>query len=518
MKWVTREEMRAIDRRAIEEFGVPGVVLMENAGRGCAEVVLDVLDQVEGDRVAVFCGPGNNGGDGFVVARHLANMGVGVDLLLFAPPGKIKGDALVNLEVLTSGSEVVPIEIASADDLTRQEARVMAADVIVDALFGTGLGRDVTGLFLQAIELMNELDKPVVSVDMPSGLSSETGVPLGWSVEATATVTFGCLKRGQALYPGFSYCGELYLADIGFPHGVLDDTDFSVWFMGLDVAFDALPERPEEGHKGTFGHVLVVAGRPGFTGAAAMTGLGALRSGAALATLAGMPGALESSMAHASELMGFTVQVDDHGKPTDLDGLVEKAGTMDVVAIGPGLGTGEYARALVHELLARVKKPVVLDADGLNVLAGSRDLLKQAPAEVVITPHPGEMARLLGISTKEVQADRIEVARSTAKDLGVQVVLKGAHTVCAEPDGTVWVVPTGNHGLATAGSGDALTGVIAGLIAQGSSPAEAARLGAFVHGLAGDLAAEELGPRSVTAGDVLDGLADAFQAIEEAGD
>ncbi|NOZ87880.1 MAG: NAD(P)H-hydrate dehydratase [Deltaproteobacteria bacterium] len=513
----TAVEMRELDRKAIEERGTPGVVLMENAGRGCAEVAIDMLEEVQGERAAVFCGPGNNGGDGFVVARHLSNKGIGVDLFMLAPESKVKGDALINLKIIASGPEIKPIQIASEDDLTRQEARITAADLIVDAMFGTGLGREVSGLFLQVVELINEQDKPVVSVDMPSGLCSDTGIPLGWAVQASATVTFGCLKRGQAIFPGADYCGDLYLADIGFPSSLLDDAGIPVWFMGMDSALELLPDRPEDGHKGTFGHVLLIAGRQGFSGAAALAGMGALKAGAGLATVAGTKEGLAASMAHAPELMGHTIEIDNTGEPTDdsLSNLVERANTMDAVAIGPGLGTGEYARKLVHAVLNNVKKPIVLDADAVNVLAGSSDILKKAEAEVILTPHPGEMARLLARKTSEIQADRIELARKVSRDMGVHVVLKGARTVCAEPGGSAWVVPTGNHGLATAGSGDVLTGIIAGLAAQKVEPLDAGRLGAFIHGLAGDLAADEFGPRCITAGNVLEKIGEAFQALEE---
>ena len=513
---VTAEEMRNLDRQAIEERGVPGVVLMENAGRGCAEVVLDLLEEIDGDRVAVFCGPGNNGGDGFVIARHLRNRGVAVDVFMLTHAEKLKGDARINFEILARSEAGLPLELLDDDDLLRHDARLLDADIVVDAILGTGLKREMSGLFNQVIERINDLGKPVVAVDIPSGLCADTGMPLGWAVQAAATVTFGCLKRGQLTQPGASLCGDLYMADIGIPAELIDDLETGVRLLGLWEVLELLPERREDGHKGTFGHCLAVAGRPGFSGAAALTGLGALRSGAALATLAAPEGTLAAAMVHAPELMGHAIELGADGTPTDaaLEALVARTQEMKAVAVGPGLGDSEATRKLLLGLLRGCETPIVLDADGLNVLAGRPELLAEAKGPVVVTPHPGEMARLCSKTTDEVQANRIELARDFSRAHGVHVVLKGSRTVCANPDGRAWVVPTGNSGLATAGSGDVLTGVIAGLIAQGVGPGEAGRLGAFLHGLAGDLAAVERSAAAMTSSDVLHYLSDAFGLLE----
>jgi len=517
---LTAEEIRNLDRVAIEERGVPGVVLMENAGRGCAEVVLDLLEELDGNRVAVFCGPGNNGGDGFVIARHLRNRGVAVDVFLLTHAENLTGDAKVNFEILAAGEEGLPLELLDEDDLIRHDARLLDASVLVDAIFGTGLKRELSGLFYQVIERINDLDKTVVAVDIPSGLCSDTGRPLGWAIQAAATVTFGCLKRGQLVQPGASFCGDLYLADIGMPAELVEDLESDVRLLGLTEVVELLPERREDSHKGTFGHCLVVAGRPGFTGAAALTGVGALRSGAALATLAAPEAPLAAAMAHAPELMGHVLDIGGDGAITDasLEDLCARSREMKALALGPGLGDSDATRKLVLGLLERCEAPIVLDADAINVLAGRPELLQRAAGPVVLTPHPGEMARLCGKSKEEVQADRIELARNFARARGVYLVLKGSRTVCANPDGRAWVVPTGNQGLATAGSGDVLTGIIAGLAAQGVGPGEAGRLGAFLHGLAGDLAAAEHSAPAMTATDVLDYLSDAFALFEGGGE
>lgn len=489
------EAMRALDRHTIEVLGVPGEVLMESAGRAVVEVVLARRPS----RVHVVCGPGHNGGDGLVAARHLAALGVAVDVALLAEP---RGDAAAQWERARAAGV--------------REGDGVGADLIVDAVFGTGLARAVEGPAARAIERINEAGVPVVAVDLPSGLDADRGAELGVAVRATETVTFGLPKPGLALEPGRSLAGRITVARIGIPDhapGVVPDA--RVWTPA--AAAEHLPERPADGHKGRFGHVLVAAGSQGKTGAAALAARAALRAGAGLVSVACPAGVNDILEQKCTEAM--TEPVPDTPSRAFAaaaeDALLALAESRDVVALGPGIGREPETEAMVRSLVKRLTKPLVLDADGLNAFQGRPEELRAS----VITPHPGEAARLLGISSAEIQADRLGAARRLAEVTGAVVVLKGAATVIAAREGPPLINPTGGPALATGGSGDVLTGVVAAFLAQGLPARDAAGLGAFVHGLAADLAMGAAGGAAAAArvgllaGELADALPRALAAL-----
>ncbi len=500
MKLVTAREMAAIDRRAIDELGVPGVVLMENAGRIAAN---ELLARFPGGRLrsaAILAGSGNNGGDGFVIARHLMERGVKVAVICLKERSGLQGDALTNLEILENLGQHVT-HTTDKEVLKGFGEWIFWAQVVVDALLGTGLDREVGGIYRHAVELINSLGKPVLSVDIPSGLSSDTGRPLGACVRAWLTVTFGLPKVGQVLFPGADYVGDLKVADIGIPKRAVLDQGVLRDIITHHDFLDTLAPRKADSHKGTYGHAAVVAGGLGFSGAAALCGLGAARMGAGLVTV-GVPEGLNPVLeAKLTEPMTFPLADNGSG-----EFAVEAASQAvafiegkDAVSIGPGIGRGEGAHALVRAVLAEARCPVVVDADGLNVLARDLAPLKDARAPVIVTPHPGEMARLLDVSTKEVQKDRLAAAQRLAEETSTVVVLKGARTVVAEPGGGVSVCVSGNPGMASGGMGDVLTGMAAGALAQGMDPFVAARLSVFVHAEAADRAAAKIGERGLLA-------------------
>ncbi len=506
---LTAGEMQRIDRITIEEIGIPGPVLMEQAGRACAEEAESLLPEGKPGRVAVICGKGNNGGDGLVAARHLHHAGHQVDIFILAHPDGLRGDALLNKHVLDKLN--MPLEVRASDESVRS-MDLGRYDVLVDAIFGTGLSSDVRGVYATAIEVINDAGVPVVAVDLPSGLSSDTGEVMGCAVEATATVTFGAPKRGHLLYPGASLVGDLTVVDIGLPPHLFPSGAGSTWLLTDEDLTAYLQLREPDAHKGHFGHLLVVAGSADKPGAAGLCCLAACRSGAGLVTLAAEPEVLKRVVAGPVEYMGETVR--------DFDDLLAACAGKQAVAIGPGLGQQPPAAEMVRRAAAELELPMVIDADGLNVLSGRADLLdllKSAPAARILTPHPGEMARLTAETTARVQRDRFGACRRLAADCGCVVVLKGAGTVVADPDGTAFLIPTGNPGMAAGGAGDVLTGVVGSLLCQGLGPLEAASVGAYLHGAAGDLAAREKGQRGQVASDIVENLPEVIRRVEDFG-
>lgn len=506
----TAAEMRELDRRAMEVLGLSGIVLMENAGRSVVDAVERRWGSVGGKAVVVCCGKGNNGGDGFVIARHLANRGARVEVWLLALLNEVKGDAGVNLQVAQRGG--VPVhELTDGGGILALRSRVERADLVVDALLGTGLTGPAQGLTAEAIEAINGSGRPVVAVDLPSGLSSDLGELLGPTIKADLTVTFAALKRGLLLYPGALQAGTVEVGDLGIPSSLLND-GLQVGFLTAGDITPLLPPRPPHAHKGTFGHLLVVAGSPGKTGAAAMASLSALRAGAGLVTL-GHPRSLNGIF--ASKLLEVMTESLPETASQCLslkarEPILELARRMDAVALGPGIGLEAETQGLVRELVRELPCPVVVDADGLSALAGHLGLLKEARGPRLLTPHPGEMARLLGSNVGSVEVDRIETVRTVATVHGAVFALKGARTVIAGPEGPVLVNSTGNAGMATAGSGDVLTGIIGAFLAQGLAPVDAMRGGVYIHGLAGDIAAEGLGQDGLIAGDIMAAIPQAF--------
>jgi len=505
MKLVTAAEMRRLDEKTINECGLPGVVLMENAGRGAAVLVKEHFGPLTGRKVAVVSGKGNNGGDGFVMARIFHGWGARVRVYLLGERESVKGDARINLEAaFKMGLEV--IEIRNQSDLDLID--LAACDLVVDAIFGTGLSSEVRDLYAGAISLINSSNSYITAVDLPSGLDSDTGRILGSAVKADLTVTFGLPKIGLCLPPGEEMVGRLEVVDIGIPPHVMHEAEPRRELVLEDDLKGLLKPRIADGHKGHYGHVLIVAGSPGKTGAAALASLAAARTGAGLVTLAVPDGLNRILEEKVTEVMTEPLPEDEPGvlSPDAADRILELAEGKSVLALGPGLSTRPGAVSVVRDLVARCDVPIVIDADGLNALTGSVDLLKKARREVVLTPHPGEMSRLTGQSTGDIQADRIGIAKDFAEKFGVFLILKGYRTTIGAPDGWVFVNTTGGPHMASGGMGDVLTGMVAGLISQGLSVLDACRLGVFAHGLAGDLAAESQGPVGLIASDVLNRL------------
>lgn len=506
---VTAREMRELDRLTIEELGLPGVVLMENAGRALAEDVAEGLP--EGARVAILCGAGNNGGDGYVCARWLREWGHDARVYLCAGRPRPGGDAAIHLGVYERMGGMV-VDVPDAEALARVEGEIRAAAVVVDALLGTGLSKEVTGHLAEVIAVVNAVPGVRVSADVPSGLDADRGRVLGVCVEAHRTVTFGFAKVGLVTSPGFEHAGVVRVVDIGIPRALLSRVGASLTLLDDPTVREKLPRRPATGHKGTFGHALVIAGSAGKVGAALLCAEGALRGGAGLVTVAAPPEVRPVVEQRILEAMSAEL---DYEAPLEdsLRALDRLAAGKAAIAWGPGMPTSEAARAVLFAALARLSLPIVLDADALNHVAVEPSVVRSARSPVVLTPHPGEAARLLGRATPDVQSDRLGSARQLAADSGAVVVLKGARTVVAAPDGRAALNPTGNPGMATGGTGDVLCGLIAALLAQGLDAFDAACVGAYVHGRAGDLARARRGERGMTAGDVVQHLPDAFQDL-----
>ncbi|MDR5694314.1 MAG: NAD(P)H-hydrate dehydratase [Armatimonadota bacterium] len=502
MRLVTASEMAEFDRRAVEEYGIPRLLLMEHAGWKVAWVARALLHGREGRKVLVLAGKGNNGGDGLVAARHLQSLGIPVRIVLFGKEEEVAGEARINLEI----AKRIGLEIVRGDQDTQVvQEEVKHADLLIDALLGTGFRGVVRGAMADAIEIANASRKPILAVDLPSGLDADTGRVEGPCMRAAVTVTMGLPKIGLFLYPGASFVGRLYLADIGFPRALLESQGWAQ-LAGPELVRENLPPRRPDTHKGDYGRVFLLAGSVGYTGAAALCALGAVRAGAGLVTL-GVPETIYPIVgSKVTEAMPTPLPANGTSlSEAAVERVLTLAAAADVVAAGPGLSTAPGVARVIRALL-QVGRPIVLDADALNVLAGQSEILRSAAGPVVITPHPGEMARLLGISTREVQSDRVGIARRVSQDLRVTVVLKGARTIVADPSGGVTIIPTGNPGMATGGMGDVLTGAIAALIGQGIQPSTAAALGAYLHGLAGDLLAQETGGIGLLASEVANRL------------
>lgn len=506
MRIVTAEEMRRIDRFAIEKIGIPSAVLMESAGRSVFAEIVRREGTVTGKRFGVVCGTGNNGGDGFVIARYLVLHGAKVDVLIVGDGRPKKGDALTNLKILKRMG-VQPTPVRTASDLKKHSGALKDWDVIVDAIFGTGLARTLKGIHTSVIGTINDFRGPIYAVDIPSGLNSDTGEAMGVAVRATCTVTFGFKKRGFFFGEGPVLCGDVAVADISLDDRWADQVRAARLFETEKFEVESwFPKRRPESHKGNFGHVLVLAGSPQKSGAAVLTSKAALRAGAGLVTLAVPESAHAIVKSQLVEVMTEPVPDDGEGRlgSAALSPLLRICDGKDVLVVGPGLIPETSLRSLLRDLFRQIPISIVLDADGLNVFGkeifGLGPVLKRA----ILTPHPGEMGRLIGQSIRRVQSARIETARAFSDRTGCVLVLKGAHTVIAWPNGDTYINPTGNPGMATAGMGDVLCGVVGSFVAQGLGLERAAVAGAFYHGLAGDRVAQKKGARGLLASDLID--------------
>lgn len=509
---VTAAEMRAIDVRAISDFGISGTTLMENAGKRIFQTMERVLYPLAGRRVLVVCGRGNNGGDGFVTARLLLQHGVLVSCGLLGELAGLTGDAHAAAQRLESAGLAIQ-QIATEEQFRRLLSR---HDTVVDAIFGTGLNSSPRGLAAAAISAINDSGATVIAADIPSGIDSDTGAAYEPAVRAHHTVTMGLAKLGLWLYPGRSLSGQIHLAEIGFPAD-LTGTAGNAFLVEKSDIRSLLPPRPPHGHKGTFGTALIVAGSGNYSGAACLCALASVRAGAGLVRLA-IPQSLgpEVTAAALEPVKLLLPETDTRTiSAAALDVILHAMATADAIAVGPGLSTEPEVSSLLQELIPRLNRPAVIDADAINALAGAPELLRRLPERTVITPHPGEMARLLKIPAAEVNRSRVEIARRFATEYHSVVVLKGAATVIASADGRVFINPTGNNGLGSGGTGDILTGLIAGFLAQKSTELNAAIAAVFLHGLAADIGAAALTPYCLSAHDLLEYLPRAFCSILE---
>ena len=513
MKIVTAAEMREIDRSTTERFGIPSLSLMDNAGSAVADFVSKRYRIAE--TVGVICGKGNNGGDGFVAARRLHAAGLEVQVLLLADPAELKGDAAANFSRLP----VTAVVARSSEDLAAQASRaVFGCDLLLDAVLGTGFRPPASGLYAEAIARINQSSSPVVAVDIPSGADANAMCPqTGTIARADAIVTFTAPRPAHVF--GSLTSGPTVIAPIESPQEAIVSSLQLNLITPHDISL--LAPRPRDSNKGLYGHVLVLGGSVGKAGAAGMAGIAVLRAGAGLSTVGTPKSVLATVAGYHPEIMTEALEETEIGSISlralgygHVDALLKG---KTVLAVGPGISRHNETAEFVRTVVNKFATPMVLDADGLNAFEGRASDLNGSGRTIVITPHPGEMARLLGSTVGDVQRDRLNAARTFAREHRIIVVLKGNRTLIAHPDGTVWVNPTGNPGMATGGTGDILTGMTAGLLAQHpKQPFEAVIAAVYLHGLAGDVAREDKGEQSLIATDLLDGLPEAFRRTRSA--
>lgn len=510
-------QMRECDRVTIEDLGVPGILLMETAARAVTAKAVELLDDdPAGKRVLVFAGKGNNGGDGFASARHLHSLGARVTVIQVGEVDSLKGDARFNADLYSKADGVireVTDSMKSLDGIIPPAGKI---DLIIDALLGTGFKGVAKGLYKVAINLINSIDAPVVAVDIPSGVVGDTGVVSGSAVRADETVTFGLCKAGLMFPAGREYAGRVSVADIGIPKSVVDAQNIGLFVVGEDDVRPLVPRRNPAAHKGDIGHVYILAGSPGLTGAAALAAEASMRCGTGL-TVVGVPVSLNVILeTKLTEAMTQPLPENQDGFLTNLafNDILPRLSWADAVAVGPGLGRHAETAELFGRIIEAVTKPLIIDADGLNILADHPELLDALPENTVLTPHPGEFARLIRSTAADILSDRVRITRRWADKWGVTLMLKGAPSITAVPGGDVFINSTGNAGMASGGSGDVLTGIIASLAAQDMGAGEAAWVGAYLHGAAGDIAADEIGQHGMVAGDIIDCLPEVIKELE----
>ncbi len=508
MKISRVEEMRDMDRRAIEEYGIPDEILMENAGQAAYFVLLKEFG-IRDKEFAVVCGVGNNGGDGLVVARKVHSQGGKARIFILGDPSKYRGAARRNFDMISR----LPIDVNRVISAENLRQPLSECDAVVDAVFGTGLVREVKGLYRDAIRLVNECGRPVLSIDIPSGINGDTGRIMGEAVSAEWTVTFGLPKIGNLLFPGFLHGGKLYVSHISFPPALYDRSDVLVE-INRPVT---IPSRNPSGHKGDFGDVLFIAGAASYLGAPYFSALSFLKAGGGYSRLATPAGLASVIAGRGSEIVFVPLTETKAGSlaRSNKSKILELAAKVDMVVLGPGISLDKETQELARELAAELPLPLLLDGDGISAVARDMNILKNRKHPTILTPHPGEMARMIDGTAAEIDERKIEVLRDAARNSGAMIVLKGAHSLIGLPDGRIFINTSGNSGMATAGSGDVLTGAIAAMFGLGLSLEDALRTGVFLHGLAGDLAAGEIGEDGMTASDVLENLPGAVAYFRE---
>ena len=509
MKVLDCAVMQKADRQMVEKYSFPGAVLMESAGMRAVEFIAAQLPQ--GAKVVILSGPGNNGGDGLVIARQLSRAGYSASLWSTEKAGAYRGDASVNEKHLQKIS--YPLNrLTEPNDLDLFRDEIDSADILVDALFGIGLDRDISGLYEKVIETVNAGRKPVLAIDIPSGINADTGAVMGCAVRANWTITYAFPKKGLFMYPGAEHTGKVLVGDINIPDFLVEDE--KVELLTHEFIRNNLPPRPADSHKFSLGSTLIVAGSVGMTGAAVLAAQSALQSGSGIVYLAAPRSVCSAMETKLVEVISVPLPEKEDGiiDPKAVDIIIEKAKNCDAMAVGPGLDTGQSTSDLLYKLVQLSPIPLVLDAGALGALGSKMNMLRSARHQPVVTPHPGEMARLIGKTAQQVQSNRLETAMVNASLWNCIVVLKGPNTVIATPEGRARINPTGSPVLATAGSGDILTGMIASFISQGMTSEKAAAAAAYLHGLAGDLLPAG---RGHMARDILDRFKDAFLYLEK---
>ncbi len=511
MKVCSVNEIRSMDRNAIEKFGIKDELLMENAALATYFVIQDEFG-IKGKKFVVFCGAGNNGGDGCVVARKLHSNGGDVTVFTMGDMNKLTGAAKMNFNILSK----IPLKIQKVGSAESIRTEVFHCDAVVDAIFGTGLAREVGGIYREIIQLINESKKKVFSVDIPSGVNGDTGEILGVAVKADYTVTFGLPKRGNILYPGYEQCGKLYVTHISFPPALYEDKSVKVEIN--DPV--SLPLKDKNAHKGDFGEVLFIAGAASYFGAPYFAAMSFLKGGGGYARLAAPISITPFIAGKGSEIVFIPQSETGEGSisPENKDQLLKLAEKMDMVVIGPGLSLNEETQQLVRKLVREIKKPILIDGDGITAISQDLEILSERSDATILTPHLGEMSRITKLPVEEIDRNKIDILQRTSKELNSIIVLKGAHSLTGYPDEGVFINMSGNPGMATAGSGDILTGTIAAMFGMGQSVEDAVRTGVFIHGLSGDLAARDIGEDGMTAGDILDYLPCAVKIIRDGDD
>jgi len=507
------KEMQAVDAFSINECGIPGIVLMENAGIRCVDTVLKYFPDCLQKKITIVAGKGNNGGDGFVIARHFFNKGAHVQVLLIGKLNSLKNDASINAE---SACKIgIPVKEIDKSNIKSCRHILNHSHLIIDAIFGTGFNKAASGIYEEIIEMVNQSEKKVVAIDIPSGIDSDSGQFIGPKINANLTLALALYKKSHWLFPSLEAMGDLELIDIGIPEKAVNSVQIGVNLLEVEDIQTQFQDRHANSHKGTFGHVLLLASSSGKTGAGGLAALAALRSGAGLATLA-MPKSCQQSL-ESIPLEAMTVGLSEIKEgflaPSAKQQILDLCKDKSSVAIGPGISTEKETIELLENIIPELNIPLVLDADGLNCLALSSNLLSSLKPETILTPHPKEMARICGLKTQEILNNRIDVASEFAQKHSIYLILKGAHSVIALPDGETFINPTGNSGMATAGSGDVLTGMIAGFLAQGMSSKWSALSGCYLHGLAGDQFAEKQSKTNLIAGDLLRELPQTIKSL-----
>ncbi len=508
MKVAKVDEMRNLDRGATEEFGISQDLLMENAGQAVYSVISRQLG-IKNSKFVIFCGGGNNGGDGLVVARKIHSNGGEVKVFLLDDEEKLRGAARKNFEIVSK----IPIEMSRINSVDSAIPELLDCDAVVDAIFGTGLIRKVSGVYKDVVQLINGSQSTVFSVDIPSGINGDTGEVMGVAVEADFTVTFGLPKLGNMLYPGYEHCGKLYVSHISFPPALYNSQTIKV---AINNPIE-LPERVKDTHKGSYGKALFIAGSSSYLGAPYFSALSFLRAGGGLSYLAAPESLSPFIASKGSEIVLVPQRETPSGSIAleNKDELLDFSQEVDMVVLGPGLSLARETQELVQKLTPKINKPLIIDGDGITAIAEDLRIMQNREAPTILTPHLGEMSRITKTEIGEISKNKVDVLQRTAKELNALIISKGAHSLIGYPNGTVFINLSGNSGMATAGSGDVLTGTIAAMHGLGLVLEDAVRTGVFIHGFSGDVAAVDKGEDGMTAQDILDFLPETVKLYRE---